>query len=103
QVNNITIGASNIQNNVGALLSTVLPAGGLPGVTGALPGVSLTLNAVNNIMNAGTISSAGSLTMNAGGSIVNSAGSAGVGTAPVIQAVSDVSLNSALGNIVNTG
>jgi adhesin HecA-like repeat protein len=86
--------AANITNQRGALLTSVLPAGGVAGFAGALANLDLVLSAVQNILNRGTISSSGNLTMNAGGSIVNEA---------VISAARNVNLMSAIGNITNSG
>ena len=55
------ISATNILNQPGGLISTVLPASGLPGITGAVSNLSLNLMALNNIVNAGVISSAGNI------------------------------------------
>jgi hypothetical protein len=89
------IAASNIFNNVNALLTSVLPANGLAGYQSAIGGLNLNLTAINDIINAGTISSAGSLTASAGGSIVNS------GSAALMQAIGNINLNSA--NLTNAG
>jgi hypothetical protein len=99
----VTLAASNIFVGAGGLLSTVVPTSGLNGISGAVGNLSLTLNAVNSIVNAGTISSAGSLSLNAGGTITNSLPAGTSGAVPVIQAVNDVNLNSAGGNFVNSG
>src|SRR5262249_33743422 len=60
-VTNAVINADNIFNNSGAILSSVLPAGGLAGLGNLVGNLSLTLNAINNIVNAGAISSSGHL------------------------------------------
>ena len=88
------ISALNITNNASALITTVLPASGIPGITGALPGLSLSLTALNNIVNSGTISSSANLSLSAGGSIVNQS---------IISAVSNLNISSALGIINNLG
>jgi hypothetical protein len=93
-VRNAVFNASNIFNNAGGLLTTVLPAEGWPGLSGALASLNLSLNALNDIVNTGTISSAGNLSMTAGGSIVNQA---------TVAAVNNVNLTSALGTIINSG
>src|SRR5215470_53890 len=93
-VTNAIINANNIFNNQGALLTSVLPAGGLSGFPPLAGGLNLTLNAANNVVNAGVISSAGHLNVNAGGSIVNQA---------TMTAVQNVNLMSAVGSITNSG
>src|SRR5262249_8830825 len=92
--------ASNIYNNAGAVISTVLPAG-QPGPASAVPNLSLSISALNDIVNAGTLSSGGKLTLTAGGSIVNALPSGVTAMKPVMQANSDVNLAAA--NIVNSG
>src|SRR5262249_26250503 len=67
------IEASNIFNYAGGLLSTVLPAGGLPGVVSPVSSLSLSLSAIKSIVNAGTITSAGNVNLSsAQGKISNS-------------------------------
>lgn len=85
-VTNAVMEATNIINNASGLLSTVLPSGGLPGITGALSNVSLSLKASENIVNSGTISSAGNLNLTAGGSIINA--DKGAGFASTLQTTS---------------
>src|SRR4030095_6591641 len=87
---NAIINANNIFNNSGAILSSVLPSGGLAGYSNLVGSLNLTLNALHDIVNAGVISSSGNLNMNAGGSIINQ-------TAATIQAAQNVNLNSAIG------
>ncbi|GEM_PF-2147000 len=98
-----SISAADITNARGALISTVLPAGGLPGFAGALPDLSLSLTAVHNIINAGVIRSAGSLALNAGGSIVNALPAGAAGPPPVMEAMNAINMTSGAGNIVNSG
>src|SRR4030095_6495048 len=88
------ISAANIVNRPRALLSSVLPNGGVGGFTSSVANFDLVLNAVQNILNQGTIRSSGSLSLNAGGSIVNQA---------TIQAAQNVNFNSAIGSIANSG
>lgn len=95
------ISASNIFNQSGGLLTTVLPAGGLPGSTSPLASLNLTLNVVNNIVNAGVISSSGSLTAIAGGSITNVVQSVTGAASPIFTAVGNLNLQAS--NIVNQG
>src|SRR5262249_50076679 len=100
-VNTAVINANNILNQQGGLISTVLPASGLPGVSGAIPGLNLSLNAIQNIVNAGTIMSAGNLSLTAGGSITNALPAGATGVSPVMQALGNVNLQAA--SIVNQG
>ena len=93
-VNSATIASANISNLAGANLTSVLPAGGLPGFTSAISQLNLNLTAINNIINHGSIASSGSLSMTAGGSIVNSGN---------ISAAQNVALASAVGSITNSG
>ncbi len=72
KITSVTIDANNILNGKGAVITTLLPASGLTGISGAVGGITLNLDALNNIVNAGTISSSGSLNLSAGTSIVNS-------------------------------
>ncbi len=87
------LGAHNIFNNQGALLSSILPASLLSFTSSAVPNLNLSLSAINQIVNAGTISSAGNLAMNAG-TIVNSG---------AINAAQNLNITSQLGTIVNSG
>ncbi len=95
-VSTAVINAANIYNQQGALLTSVLPAGGLLGMTNVIASLNLTLNAVQNIVNAGRISSSGSLSATAGGSITNT-------NTAVMQALSNVNLVSQIGSFVNAG
>lgn len=97
------ISANNIFNYQGAILSTMLPSNGLPGITGAISNLSLQLNAINNVVNAGTISSAANLSIFAGGTITNALPAGVTGAQPVIQAINNVNLSSNVGNIINQG
>ncbi len=96
-----TISAANINNLVGGMLSSVLPAGGLPGFASTVASLNLNLNAIQNIINAGTITSSGSLALHAGGSIVNALPAGVTGLTPIMQAMNNVNLQAA--NIVNQG
>ncbi|MBX9689681.1 MAG: hypothetical protein K2X27_23420 [Candidatus Obscuribacterales bacterium] len=93
-VSSATIASANIANLAGANLTSVLPAGGLPGFTAAISQLNLNLTAINNIINHGNIASSGSLSMTAGGSIVNTGN---------ITAAQNVALASAIGSITNSG
>lgn len=95
------ISAANIFNNANALLTTVLPSGGLAGYANAIGNLNLNLTAITNIVNAGTISSAGNLNASAGGSIVNALPSGTTGLAPVMQAFQNINLNTQ--QLVNSG
>lgn len=97
------INAANILNNQGGLLTTVLPQGGLSGFSNLSSSLNLTLNALNNIVNSGTITSSGNLTALAGGSITNALPAGIIGNLPVMQALNNLNLQSATGNIVNSG
>ncbi|MBY0548854.1 MAG: hypothetical protein K2W95_16400, partial [Candidatus Obscuribacterales bacterium] len=99
-VTNAVLSASNLTNNQGALLTSVLPTSGLAGIAGAISNLSLTLNIVNTLTNMGTISSAGNLNINAG-AIYNQLPSSGI--SPIMQAVNNLNLNATLGNITNQG
>lgn len=98
-----TLTAANITNQQGALLSSVLPDGGLPGISSAVANLGLSLNAANNFVNAGTITSAGELTVTAGGSIVNALPAGAAGPSPVIQGANDIELTSRSGDFINSG
>jgi hypothetical protein len=91
-----SITATNIMNRQGGLITTELPAGGLPGFTGATPNLSLNLTATDCMTNSGAISSADRLIMNLRDSIKNQAGA-------VLQAANDVDLHSQMGAFTNTG
>jgi hypothetical protein len=92
------INATNIMNNQGALISSVLPSNTLMGLTNVVSSLNLSLNAINNIINAGTIRSSGSLTATAGGAIMNM--SSGTHTA-TMQAMNSINLQAA--TIINSG
>jgi hypothetical protein len=104
-----SISATNIFNNQGALLTTVVPANGLAGYPKVVNNLSLNLNAVNNIVNSGVISSAGSLTVVAGGAINNALPSrsalAGVTMGGMAQMVAaeNINLVTGTGKLVNSG
>src|SRR5262249_43301606 len=99
-VSTASFSAANIYNSQGALLTSMLPRGGLAGVATAVKNLSLSLTARDDIVNAGTISSAGNLTLAAGRSIVNAPDAATQGQVPLLQAVNNVNIFSA--NIVNS-
>jgi len=87
-----SVSAANIFNQPGAVLTSVLPKSGLGGFGNLVSNLSLSLNATNNVLNAGTISSAGSLTATAGGSITNALPAGVTGAHPVMQAVKNVNV-----------
>jgi len=91
-----SITATNIINRQGGLITTELPAGGLPGFTDARANLSLNLTSTDCMTNSGAISSAGRLIMNLRDSIKNRAGA-------VLQAANDVNLHSQTGAFINTG
>jgi hypothetical protein len=98
-----TLAGSNIYNNARALITTVLPAGGVAGFGATALPLNLNLRTINDIVNAGTIASSGNLTMSAGGSIINALPQGTTGVQPVIQAAGNVNLFSGSGNITNLG
>lgn len=100
-VTTATFAATNITNAQGALLSTMLPAGGLAGITSAVSNLNLSLVAVNNIINQGSIMSAGNLSMMAGGSITNALPQGITGPSPIMQAMNN--LNMQASTITNSG
>jgi hypothetical protein len=53
----VSISAQNISDGAGALITTVLPSGGLPGYSNAINNLSLTLVARDNLDNSGAIDS----------------------------------------------
>lgn len=77
------------------MLTSVLPAEGLPGFANALSNFSLVLNSAGNVYNAGNISSAANLSVFAGNAITNSG---------VMSAQGNLGLNAAssVSNIVNS-
>ena len=95
------ISVNNLFNNANAILSTIMPQGGIAGINSAVANLSLNISALNNIVNAGTISSAGNLNMTAGASIINQLPANVMAMLPTIQAMNAVNLSAA--NIMNTG
>lgn len=95
-VTTAVVSALNISNQQGAQLTTVLPQGGLTGLTSPNANLNLQLNAVNSIVNGGTISSAANLVMTAGGSIVNALPSAVSGSQPIVRAAKDIKLQASV-------
>lgn len=97
-INTGSIGANNIFNNSGGMISSVLPSGFFASAT-AISNFNLVLTAVNEIRNSGIISSAGELSLIAGQSVSNIAPV--VGAVPTIEAQS--SINIVTNSIVNSG
>lgn len=93
-----SIAASQIFNQQGAVLSSVLPAS-FAGVQN-VNSLNLNLVAVNSIVNAGVIASSGSLSLVAGNSILN-AGGGSLSALAALQSVGNLNLQAA--NIVNAG
>lgn len=91
-----SIVASQIYNNQSGLITSVLPSNV---AAGAVP-LSLTITALNTIINAGTISSAGSLSLSAP-TIVNALPTGVTGVAPLMQATANLSL--ATYSLTNSG
>lgn len=103
QVTTASISAANIFNQSSGLITTALSQTLINqiGAANLVANMNLTLNATNNIVNAGSIISAGNLNLNAGQSIINQSTTAGV--TAVLQAQNNITLNSVIGNFVNTG
>lgn len=101
------ISANNIYNNPNALISTVVPQGGVAGYSNLVGNLNLNLNTAHDLVNNGTISSAGNLSVTAGGAISNSVPHLSAGAAvqgvPSLVAAGDLSLISGAGQIVNSG
>lgn len=96
-----SISALNITNQQGAVLTSVLPTGGLPGFHGALANLNLSLNALNNIINSGTISSSSGLSIYAGGTITNALPAGIAGPGPTLMALNQLTMQAS--SIVNAG
>lgn len=93
-VHTATLSGFNITNNAGALMTTVLPTGGIAGLSNLVPNLNLSLTAVNNISNYGAISSAANLAMSAGSSIVN---------AGTMTAAQNINIITGLAGLMNSG
>src|SRR5262249_19629375 len=101
QSNNAVIGASNIFNHSGGLISSALPKNGVAGFSGtAIASLNLSLTAVNDIVNHGIIRISGDLPLTAGGTIANQTTAGG---SPATILGNSISLSSAAGNILNSG
>lgn len=104
QTTTAAISASNIFVQPGGLLTSVLPKGGLSGVSGAIPNLNLSLTALHNIVNSGEISSSGNLYLQAGAQIINGASHANSGASgALIQAPNDIALMTGTGSFINSG
>jgi hypothetical protein len=109
---NAIINAINVNNMAGATLSSVIPAGGLPGFSNAINNLNLSVLAQNNLTNFGTISSAADLSLAAGNRMVNGAGAqvsanqavnlttASLTNAGTISAATNLNIASLTGNMV---
>ena len=93
-----TISAADLTNNHGALITTVLPPGGLTGFSNATTNLSLSLLIADKIINAGTISSAGDLNLIAskGSLFINSTG----GTLSAVNNINILSPNAGKNDVV---
>ena len=89
-VRSVSISAQNIFDGGGALITTVLPSGGLPGYSNAINDLSLTLVASQSIVNNGSMTSASNLTALAGGTITN---------APTVGAQAGLAREQAVGEL----
>lgn len=91
--------ANNISNLNTGLITSIMPVGGLPGLTldasKFVSGFSLSFTALNNFLNQGTISSAGNLTISAGNSVTNTA-------TAVASAVKNIDIT-AVTSLINSG
>ncbi len=99
---NVTVAqfsAQNISNNSGGLITSLMPAGGLNGITinpiYLAHSLSLSFAAVNNFTNYGTISSAANVSVTAGNTITNA-------STGVLSAVQNINM-SALTSTINSG
>lgn len=101
------VNAGNISIGSSGTITTVVPVA-LQGIIQQSNAVNLNIVSAGNVINHGAITSSGSLSILASGSVLNSL-SASVAQAtsqsvlPAIMAQNDVSIASAVGNIVNSG
>lgn len=100
-VSTAVFSATNIFNQPGATLTSVLPVGGLTGFGNLVQSLNLNLFATNDIVNAGVISSSGNLNLQAGGSIINSLPAGVSGPAPLMQALQSITMNAQ--SLANSG
>ncbi len=101
QASPASFNANNIYNQVGGLISTVLPPAALG--AGFAATLDLSLTALGDIVNAGTITSSGNLTVSAGGTVTNALPQGATGAAPLMQAAQNLNLYSGSGYITNSG
>lgn len=98
--------ANNILIGSAGSITTVTPTA-LQGLVQQAEMVNLNIISAGNIVNQGVISSSGNLSMMAGGSITNALQATVAQTVqqslPTITAQNNVSINSAIGNIINSG
>jgi hypothetical protein len=92
------LNASYIQNNLGALISTLALH---PSVTGVIQPVSLSISCAGDVRNLGSIVSNGVLSITAGGSITN--GTAGISSPALMAGHAGVNIASHAGSITNSG
>jgi hypothetical protein len=94
-VTNAVFNAGRVENAKGGLISSLLPANGLPGFGNAISGIDLTLNSLSEVVNHGTISGAGSLNVSAAnGELVNTGVlSAGAGDVNIGSGTAMTTLN----------
>lgn len=98
-----TLSANNIINTRSGVISSVTP-GELTSISSqAVADFSLELNAAKDIVNAGRITSGGSLKLIAGNSITNALLPGETGSTPVLQATHAVNLTAGSGAINNAG
>src|SRR5207249_4729689 len=91
----------------GGTISTIVPTfiQSLLSSTTVHQQINLSLTALGNIINAGSITSSGTLSLRAGGSIINQlpTGAAAGMPSPVLAGITGVNLYAGSGNIVNNG
>jgi hypothetical protein len=90
-----TIAAQNINNQVGALIASVIPATLARSINASHAAFDLELHAANNLINHGTIESSGNLRLNAN-EILNQRATDGTGG--LIKAGGDIAISNASGN-----
>lgn len=95
-----TLSAAQIYNHPGALITTILPQGGLAGYLNLVSGLHLNLVATNFIANSGVISSTGNLSMTAP-QIINALPSGVAASAPQLAAAGNINL--VTNNLANAG
>lgn len=100
-VRNVSISARNISEGAGALITTMLPSGGLAGYGNAISDLSLTLIAQQNIINNGVITSGNELTALAGGTVTNASTVGDRAGSGSLQAVGE--LNVLAATVINHG